>query len=61
MTLLESLATGAVLGITAAVAIDVYDDLKHANNPNYRKKKQQRNKQIVENLDYSTRRMIWGD
>ncbi|MCK9576635.1 MAG: hypothetical protein M0R51_12000 [Clostridia bacterium] len=59
MTLLESVAAGAALGITAAIAMDMYDEVR-TKDPIKRAKKHQKNKRVADNLDDYTRKLIWG-
>lgn len=56
---LEAVGTIAVLGIGAAVAMDIYDEVQN-KDPAKRTKKHKKNRKIVEDLDYYTKKMIWG-
>lgn len=56
---LEAVGAIAVLGIGAAVAIDIYDEVRN-KDPVKRAKKHKKNRKTAEYLDDYTSRMIWG-
>lgn len=56
---LEAVGAIAVLGIGAAVAMDIYDEVRN-KDPVKRSKKHKKNRKMVEDLDDYTKKMIWG-
>jgi hypothetical protein len=57
--MLDTIAGGIVLGITAAVAYDIYEDMKdvkHGKKP----KQYSKNSNFAKDFDDYTKKLIWG-